>query len=96
MIQLNLEALFWRLAMKICKYCGKTIPFDSRATKYCSDECRKRVKYEKDRAWALANSEKVAAYAREWYAENSKHRLKEKQEAYRRNCLKKLEEENDE
>ena len=89
-----LEALFWRLAMKICKLCGKTIPFDSRATKYCSIDCRKQVKYQKDREWAKANSEKVAAYARRWYAENSKHRLKEKQEAYRQNRFKKFEEEN--
>ena len=82
--------------MRICKHCKNAIPFGSRATKYCSDECRKRVKYEKDRAWALANPDKVAAYAREWYAENSKYRLKDKQEAYRRNRLKKLKEENGE
>lgn len=80
--------------MKICKQCGKAIKFDSRATKYCSDECRKRVKYEKDRAWVLANPEKVAAYARQWYAKNREILKLDKQEAYRRNCLKKFEEEN--
>ena len=77
--------------MKTCQLCGKAIEFGSRAKKWCSEECRKRVKYEKDRAWAKANPDKVTAYARKWYAENSKHRLKEKQEAYRRNSLKKFE-----
>lgn len=79
--------------MKICKQCGNAIAFDSRATKYCSNECRKRVKYEKDRAWVKANLEKVAAYARKWYKENIETRRQEKRDAYRQKCLKKLESE---
>jgi len=50
--------------MKTCQLCGKPLDFGTRAKKYCSEECRKRVKYEKDRAWAKANPDRVTAYAR--------------------------------
>ena len=79
--------------MKVCQLCGKTIAFDSRATKYCSEECRKRVKYNKDRAWAKANSDKVTAYARQWYADNREIRQRDGREAYRAKCLARIEEE---
>ena len=79
--------------MKICNHCGKAIPFDSRATKYCSDECRKRVKYEKDRAWALANPEKVAECSRKWREENPEIVLQRGRDSYKRKLKKQFESE---
>jgi len=78
--------------MKICQLCGKVIEFGSRAKKYYSEECRKRVKYEKDRAWCKANPEKVVAYAKKWYADNREHRQQDGREQYRAKCVAKMKE----
>ena len=79
--------------MKICRLCGNEIDFDSRATKYCSDECRKRVKYEKDRAWAKSNPGKMNEYARKWREANPETVLRRGRDSYRKKCIKKLESE---
>ena len=79
--------------MKICKVCGIGIDFNSRATKYCSVECRKRVKYEKDRAWAKANPEKIAGYSRKWREANPEVVLQRGRDSYRKKCMQKLESE---
>jgi len=76
--------------MKICQLCGKAIELESRARKYCSQECRKRVKYEKDRAWAKANSDKVTAYARKWYEDNRELMQQQGRDNYRMKCLAKM------
>jgi hypothetical protein len=79
--------------MKICQICGKEIDFSSRAKKYCSEECRKRVKYEKDRAWLKAHPEKAVEYARKWREENLEISRQKSRDAYRKKCLAKIEEE---
>ena len=76
--------------MKKCLLCGNPLEIDSRATKYCSEECRKRIKYEKDRAWVKANSDKVTAYARKWYADNRELMQKQSRDNYRLKCLEKM------
>ena len=76
--------------MKTCQLCGKAIEFGSRAKKYCSEECRKRVKYEKDRAWCKANPEKVTAYARKWYADNRELMQQQARENYRQKIIAKM------
>jgi hypothetical protein len=43
--------------MRICQVCGKTIEKSSKAKKYCSPECRAKVKYLKDRAWLAEHPE---------------------------------------
>ena len=79
--------------MKTCQLCANPIEFGTRAKKYCSQECRKRVKYEKDRAWAKANSGKVTAYARKWYADNRELMQKQGRDIYRQKVMAKIEEE---
>ena len=79
--------------MKICRICGNTIKPDSRAIKYCSDECRKRMKYKKDRAWVKANPSKMNEYARKWREENPELTRQRGRDSYRRRCMKKLESE---
>lgn len=76
--------------MKACRICGKEIPPNSKATKLCSEECRKRAKYEKDRAWFRANPEKTAGYARKYRAENIDHCRMQARERYLQKCQKKL------
>ena len=76
--------------MKICQVCGKSIEFTSRAKKYCSPECRARVKYEKDRAWLAAHPGKSIEYAKKWREENIEIVRQIGRDAYRRKCLKKL------
>ena len=78
--------------MKVCQLCGKEIEFSSRAKKYCSDECRARVKYEKDRAWLAANPGKSAEYGRKWRSENIETVRQIGRDAYRRKCMKKIKE----
>ena len=78
--------------MKICQLCGNAIEFSSRAKKWCSEECRKRVKYEKDRAWAKANPDKVTAYARKWYADNRELMQQQGRDNYRAKCAAKMKE----
>lgn len=78
--------------MKVCQVCGKPIDFTSRAKKYCSPECRARVKYEKDRAWLAAHPGKSAEYARKYYAEHSEERKKARRETYRAKCLERYQE----
>lgn len=70
--------------MKTCQLCGKEINTASRARKYCSDECRKHVKYEKDRAWLKAHPGKAAEYGRNWYKNNRELCLEAKQDIYRK------------
>ena len=79
--------------MRMCRICRKAIKPGSRAKKYCSDECRKRVKYEKDRAWVKANPGKMNDYARKWREKNPEVVLQRGRDAYRKRCLKKLESE---
>lgn len=78
--------------MKVCQACGKPIDFNSRAKKYCSPECRARVKYEKDRAWLAAHPGKSAEYGRKYYAEHSEERKQVQREAYRKKCLERYRE----
>lgn len=73
--------------MKVCQICGKPIAHESRATKYCSPECRARVKYLKDRAWLAKHPKKAAEYSRRYYAANREKCLKDKRDAYRKACL---------
>lgn len=79
--------------MKVCKVCGNKIDFTSRAKKYCSPECRARVKYEKDRAWLAAHPGKVAEYSRNWYAANTEIGRQVSRDYYKRKCLEKIESE---
>ena len=79
--------------MKKCLLCGNPFEFDSRAKKYCSEKCRKRIKYEKDRAWAMANPEKITAYAQKWREANHETVQKRGRDAYRKKCRIKLDSE---
>jgi len=79
--------------MKTCKYCGKEFTYNRRSQEYCSDECRKRVKYEKDRAWLEARPGKSAEYGRNWYANNTESRKQAARKCYQKRCLKKIEKE---
>jgi len=79
--------------MKICRICGTKIEFTSRAHKYCSEECRKRVKYEKDRAWLLARPGKAAEYSRKHRAENPGLANQQAKAYYKRKILKQIKEE---
>ncbi len=74
--------------MKVCRICGQFIAPESRATKYCSPQCRARVKYLKDRAWLAAHPGKSAEYSRRYYEANRDKCLNEKRKAYRNTCLK--------
>ncbi len=73
--------------MRLCQICGKQIPPGSRAKKYCSPQCRARVKYLKDRAWLAAHPEKAAEYSRKYYETNREKCLKDKRDAYRKTCI---------
>jgi len=73
--------------MKVCQVCGKPIDFTSRAKKYCSPECRARVKYEKDRAWLAAHPGKAAEYSRKYYSANAEQCKQAKKDAYRQKAL---------
>ena len=79
--------------MKVCLICGSKIDFTARARKYCSEECRKRVKYENDRAWLKANPGKSVEYSKKWRTENIERVRENGREAYRRKCLAKFEKE---
>jgi len=80
--------------MKTCQQCGNAIAFESRARKYCSEDCRRRVKYEKDRAWLRANPGKSVEYARKWREANPEAVLQAGRDSYKRKCMRKFEEEN--
>ena len=73
--------------MKVCQVCGKPIDFTSRAKKYCSPECRARVKDEKDCAWLAAHPGKAAEYSRKYYAANAEQCKQAKKDAYRQKAL---------
>ena len=73
--------------MKVCQDCGKPIDFTSRAKKYCSPECRARVKYEKNRAWLAAHPGKAAEYSRKYYVANAEQCKQAKKDAYRQKAL---------
>ncbi len=78
--------------MKICQVCEKEIPFTSKARKYCSPECRAKVKYARDRAWLKAHPGKSAEYARKWREENIEIVRQIGRDAYRKKCLAKMKE----
>jgi hypothetical protein len=71
---------------KICALCGEAFTPNRNSAKYCSEECRKRVKYNRDRAWVAENAEKVKAYQRRYYVENGEYLRADKVEAYRLKC----------
>lgn len=73
--------------MKVCRVCGKPIEFTSRAKKYCSPECRAKVKYERDRAWLAAHPGKAAEYSRKFYETNKESRKEASRYAYRKKFL---------
>ena len=79
--------------MKVCQVCGKAIEFTSKAKKYCSPECRAKIKYEKDRAWLATHPGKAAEYSRKWYAANTETGRQSSRDLYRRKCLEKIKEE---
>lgn len=72
--------------MRMCKICGKIIPPESRAKKYCSPECRAKVKYEKDRAWLAAHPQKPREYSKRYYSAHKEACKAAKNAAYRRIC----------
>ena len=72
--------------MKICQICGKEIPFESRAKKYCSEECRAMVKYNRNRAWLASKPGKSVEYGRVWREKNPERVRQSGREAYRRKC----------
>ena len=78
--------------MRICQKCGKEFAETPRPRKYCSDECRKCVKYERDRAWLAARPGKAAEYGRNWYKNNLELNRKDAKEAYRKKCMERLRE----
>lgn len=73
--------------MRICVVCGQPIDPESKARKYCSDACRAKVKYEKDRAWIKTHPDKPAQYSRKFYAEHIDEQRKMQRERYRRKCI---------
>ena len=75
------------MATKQCLCCGNSFRAIRRTCKYCSDDCRKQVKYEKDRAWLKAHPGKAADYSRRWYAANKEQALKDKKETYFKKCM---------
>jgi hypothetical protein len=81
--------------MKTCKYCGKEFEYIRPSQKYCSNECRKHVKYERDRAWLNARPGKAAEYSRNWYHANIEIGRQSGRDAYRKKCLAKIEAERD-
>jgi len=81
--------------MKICAVCGNEIEFESRARKYCSEQCRKTVKYKRDRAWLAARPGKANEYSRKWREENPEITKQMGRDAYRRKCAEKLKEDQD-
>jgi hypothetical protein len=74
------------MPMKPCGLCGQPFEAARRSQKYCSDDCRRRVKYNNDRAWLARHPEKAKAYSRKWYAENKVYALADKKDAYRAKC----------
>lgn len=78
--------------MKTCEICGNPIDADSKAKKYCSPECRARVKYEKDRAWLKSHPGKAAEYSRKYYETHKEEYLRTKREAYRVKCIERYKE----
>jgi len=79
--------------MKICQICGGAIDFSSRAKKFCSEECRARYKYMRNRAWLAAHPEKAAEYSRRWREANPERVLKISRDAYRKKCIARIAEE---
>ncbi|MDR2654523.1 MAG: DUF2116 family Zn-ribbon domain-containing protein [Oscillospiraceae bacterium] len=79
--------------MKTCQICGKPIEFSSRARKFCSDECRAREKYNRNRAWLTAHPGKAAEYSRKWREENPECANQMSRDSYRKKTLRQIEEE---
>jgi len=76
--------------VKICQICGKQIAVTSRAQKYCSEECRARVKYERNRAWLEAHPGKAVEYSRKWREENPERVRQIGRDRYRLKVIRKL------
>ena len=79
--------------MKKCQKCGSPLDWTGRARKYCSDECRARVKYDRNRAWLKANPDKNAGYSRKWREENPEEAQAIAAFAYKKKRLQKMERE---
>lgn len=79
--------------MRTCVICGAEIPIMARATKYCSEACRKRAKYEINRAWLAKHPDKVLEYNKRWREANPDKARQYSRDSYQRKCLKKIEEE---
>ena len=77
--------------MQNCAKCGAALEFTGRKRKYCSDECRRLVKYERNRAWLANNPGKNAEYSRKWREANPEEAREMALFAYKKKCLKKLE-----
>ena len=73
--------------MRVCGICGEALK--SRRQKYCSDECRAKVKYERNRAWLAANPGKAAGYSRKWREANPEEYKAVSAYAYRKKKLEK-------
>ena len=71
--------------MRACGICGNTLK--TIRQKYCSDECRARVKYERNRAWLIANPGKAASYSRKWREANPEEYRAVSGYAYRKKKL---------
>lgn len=85
-----------RLAfMKTCRICGKPIEFGSRAKKFCSEECREREKYNRNRAWLAAHPGKGAEYSRKSREANPERAKQVARDAYRRKVLRQIKEESE-
>ena len=77
--------------MRTCKICGYEIPAESRARKCCSEACRRRAKYNTDRAWLQAHPGKAVEYSKKWREANPDRALKIARDAYRKKCVAQLE-----
>jgi len=71
---------------KICAQCGQEFNTARSSQKYCSIECRRKVKYAKDCAWLADHPGKAKEYSQAWYAKNRETVLAAKQIAYREKC----------
>ena len=79
--------------MKTCIICGQPIDPTTRAKKYCSDECRAKAKYAKDRAWLARHPEKPSEYGKRFYKAHTEEVRKAQKENYRKKCIEKLKQE---
>jgi len=82
------------MSLKTCQCCGAEISVASKAKKYCSEPCRRRAKYEKDRAWLAVNPGRNNECSRKWRAENPEAAKKIATTAYKRRSQRRFEEKN--